>query len=59
MVIWEGFGYVIAIMTFLCLLITEFISEKLTKDDQFYQTNPYMISVGFLVELVVFRCRDG
>ncbi len=47
MIIWQGFGFIVPLATFCCLLFTEIISEAVTGDDQFFQNHESMRSVGF------------
>lgn len=46
MIIWTGFGFLIAIIGFASLILAELVSESLTHNDQYYQQNSWMILVG-------------
>jgi hypothetical protein len=46
MVIWTGLGFLVAIITFASLILTELLSERLTGDDAFYQDNPWLMLVA-------------
>lgn len=43
----SGRGYLVAIVTFLSLLASEFITESVTQDDRYYQTHGWPKTVGF------------
>lgn len=49
MVIWSGFGFVVAIIGFLALVLTEKISETLFSDPQFYQSHRWMVLVAMIL----------
>ena len=58
----------IALTVFICSLLSEIVVLALTKDDTFYQTDPYPLSVAlFISGLVAFyinekiseNCRSG
>ena len=49
MIIWSGFGFLVAVIGFMSLVFTELVSEKITGDDQFYQQHGWVMLVGMLV----------
>ena len=49
MIIWSGLGFLVAVIGFASLILTEFVSEKVTGDDQFYQEHGWVILVGMLL----------
>ncbi len=49
MIIWSGFGFLVAVVGFAALILTEVVSEKITGDDQFYQQHGWVILIGMLV----------
>ena len=49
MIIWSGLGFLVAVIGFASLILTEFVSEKITGDDQFYQEHGWVILVGMLL----------
>jgi hypothetical protein len=54
-VIWKGKGWLVALITFICSLLAEIITQVITKDGAFYQTNPYPISIAvFISGLLTF-----
>jgi len=53
MIIWTGFGFLVAIIGFAALILTELVSESLTKNEQFYQQNSWVILVGMTVAAVL------
>ena len=53
MIIWNGFGFVVAIIGFATLILTEVVSELLTKNEQFYQENSWVILVGMVIASIL------
>ena len=49
MIIWTGLGFLVAVIGFVVLVLTELVSEKITGDDQLYQQHGWVILVGMLV----------
>jgi len=49
MVIWSGLGFLVAVIGFAALILTEYVSERVTGDDQFYQEHGWVILLGMLV----------
>jgi hypothetical protein len=49
MIIWNGLGYLVAVVGFAALILTEVLAEKITGDDQFYQQHGWVILIGMLV----------
>lgn len=49
MIIWNGLGFLVAVIGFGALLVTEIVSEQITEDDQFYQQHSWLILVGMTV----------
>lgn len=41
MIIWNGLGFLVAIITFLLLLLTEYITELLFRDESYYQAHAW------------------
>ncbi|HEV8338768.1 MAG TPA: hypothetical protein VGR25_03815 [bacterium] len=55
MIIWNGRGWIVAVTTFVCLLLVELAVENLYRDDQFYQSHGWPKLAGFaLAAIVVF-----
>ena len=48
MFIYSGLGFIVGLVGFGCLLATEYLSERWTQNELYYQQHPLMISVGFL-----------
>ena len=48
MIIWSGMGFIVAIIGFGSLLLTKAISEGLTHNEEFYQENLWVMSIGLL-----------
>jgi len=53
MIIWNGLGFLVAIITFALLLITEYTSEALFKDESYYQTHGWPKLIAFFVAGVI------
>lgn len=49
MIVWSGLGFIVAVIGFGSLLLTEVISENMTHNESFYQENPWVMSLGMLV----------
>jgi hypothetical protein len=49
MIFWQGFGFLVAIIAFAALILTETVSENITGDDQFYQQHGWVVLIGMLV----------
>jgi len=39
MIIWSGLGFLVAVIAFACLLVSELLVEQAFKNDQYYQTH--------------------
>ena len=53
MIFWTGFGFLVAIIGFATLILTELVSESITKNEQFYQENSWVILVGMTIAAVL------
>jgi hypothetical protein len=49
MIIWRGWGFLVAVIGFGCLLLTEIGIEAVRNDDQFYQDHGWPKLLAFLV----------
>jgi hypothetical protein len=49
MIIWKGAGFIVAVVTFLILLLTEISVEALTRDDSYYQKHGWPKLAGFTI----------
>ncbi len=49
MIIWKGKGFIVAVITFLMLVLTEFSVEGLFKDETYYQTHGWPKLVAFFI----------
>ena len=49
MLIWSGFGFLVPVVAFLTLLVTEFSVEKITKNKNYYQENSWCILLGLVI----------
>ena len=53
MIIWSGWGFVVAVIGIGCLLLTELGVEAAMKDDQYYQNNGWPKLVALLIAAVI------
>lgn len=53
MIIWSGLGFLVAVITFACLLLTEFATESAFHDDRYYQAHGWPKLVGFVVAALI------
>ena len=49
MIIWKGAGFIVAVVAFLMLLLTEFSVEKLFADEKYYQTHGWPKLVALFI----------
>jgi hypothetical protein len=49
MIIWKGAGFIVAVVAFLMLLLTELSVEALFKDDSYYQTHGWPKLLAFVI----------
>lgn len=45
-IVWKGKGWIIAVTTFACCLVTEIATGLITGDEEVYANNPYPIPVA-------------
>ncbi|WP_406700690.1 hypothetical protein V5E97_18020 [Singulisphaera sp. Ch08] len=53
MIIWSGLGFLVPVITFLCLLATEFLVEASAHDERYYQANGWPKLVGCIIAAVL------
>ena len=53
MIIWNGKGYLVAVIIFGCSLITELVSERIYQDDRYYQTHSVPLASAFLMAGII------
>lgn len=53
MIIWSGLGFVVAVITFGCLLLTEFATRAAFHDNTYYQAHGWPKLVGFLAAALI------
>lgn len=51
-IVWRGVGILVPIFAFASLVIAELVSESIFSNEQYYQENPWVMSVGFLLGAV-------
>lgn len=49
MIIWRGWGILSIVILFVSAIATEFISEAIVGNDQFYNTNSMMMPLAFAI----------
>jgi hypothetical protein len=49
MIIWQGFGFLVVLYTFIAALLGEYLSEKLTGNGEYYQHHAYPLSLALAV----------
>lgn len=54
-IVGHRYDLVMLAVIFLCLLITEYSTEKLFKDEEYYQTHWWPIMLGFLVAAIMLH----
>ncbi|MDB5353111.1 MAG: putative rane protein [Planctomycetota bacterium] len=47
--VWSGLGFLVAVITFGCLITTEYLVEAAFHDDRYYQAHGWPKLVGFIV----------
>ena len=53
MIIWRGWGFLVAVFAFGASLAMELITESMTGDDDFYQKEAWPLALAFVVAGVV------
>ena len=53
MIIWKGLGFLVAVIGFGSLVLTEYVSERLTENERFYQENLWVALIGLGVAAVI------
>ena len=53
MIIWKGWGFLVAVFVFGASLAMELITESMMKDDTFYQREAWPLALAFVVAGVV------
>ncbi len=53
MIIWSGWGGLVALITFLCALTTEWLVEMQTKDRDYFQREGWPFMVAMLVAAII------
>src|SRR4030095_5514563 len=53
MIIWSGLGFLVAVITFLLLLISEYLTESLFRDETYYQSHGWPKMLAFVLAATV------
>jgi hypothetical protein len=48
MIIWSGWGFLVAVIAFGMSLATEIVTERMAGDDRFYQTHAWPLSLALV-----------
>lgn len=63
MIIWNGYGILVPIISFGSLLLMEILVESLMHDNQFYQEHNWPMAAGFIMAcfllLLLSKIRSG
>jgi len=51
--IWSGLGFLVGLITFGCLVATEFLVEAAYHDDRYYQANGWPKFLGFAIAAAI------
>lgn len=49
MIIWNGLGFLVAVITFLLLLCAEYVTESLFRDESYYQAHGWPKLLAFFL----------
>ena len=53
MIIWSGWGWLVAVIAFGCLVLTELVVEGVTKDESYYQAHGWPKLLAFWIAAVL------
>src|SRR5262245_41332068 len=53
MIIWSGWGFLVAVIAFACLFGANYIVNSAMQDDTYYQTNGWPKLVAFVVAAII------
>lgn len=53
MIIWQGWGFLVAVFAFGASLAMELLTESMTGDEEFYQREAWPLALAFIVSGVV------
>jgi hypothetical protein len=53
MIIWKGAGFIVAVIAFASLVLTEFLVESLLRDEKFYQHHGWPKLVAFVAAALI------
>jgi hypothetical protein len=53
MIIWRGWGFLVAVFAFGASLVTELVTESMTGDDHFYQREAWPLALACVVAGIV------
>jgi hypothetical protein len=53
MIIWNGWGFLVVVIGFACLLVTQLAVNSAMQDDEYYQTTGWPKLVAFVVAAII------
>jgi hypothetical protein len=53
MLVWNGWGFLVAVIGFACLLVTQIVVNSAMQNDEYYQNNGWPKLVGFVVAAII------
>ena len=53
MIVWKGWGFLVAVIVFFTSLIAELISESFTNNENYYQEHGFPLSLALLVAGII------
>ncbi len=59
MIVWSGFGFLVPVITFGCLLATEAGIEALYRDNKYYQSHGWPTLAAFLLAAIIIWPISG
>src|SRR5213593_2514369 len=59
MIIWRGYGFLVAVITFAVSLLTELMIEKINGDPTFYQSHSWPLAVALVISAAIIWTVDN
>lgn len=53
MIIWKGWGFLVAVIVFFTSLVAEIISESVTSNEDYYQEHSFPLSLALLLSGII------
>ena len=58
MIIWRGYGFLVPLIAFACILLAEIGSEALFRDDTYYQEHAWPLAFAFILAGALVATAD-